>query len=160
MLYRGMNRTQLDAAYNNSVAVPERDTQLSPTGAARNATVRREHDGHLNIHYGGNSRERLDLFLAANPKAPILAFIHGGYWQMYNAIGIAPEIRDKLFQRFVRQRRQRRHRPRPVDHLRHRHAAARQRGLAQRSHRARQLASSSGTFSTLPQTRSITGGSR
>ena len=93
MLYRGMNRTQLDAAYNNSAAVPERDTQLSPTGAARNATVRREHDGHLNIHYGGNSRERLDLFLAANPKAPILAFIHGGYWQMYNGIGIAPEIR-------------------------------------------------------------------
>src|SRR6202007_2165267 len=27
-------------------------------------------------------RERLDLFLAADPEAPTLAFIHGGYWQM------------------------------------------------------------------------------
>src|SRR6266478_6245205 len=27
-------------------------------------------------------RERLDLFLAADPKAATLAFIHGGYWQM------------------------------------------------------------------------------
>jgi hypothetical protein len=36
----------------------------------------------------------------------------------------------------------------------------RQRGLAQRSHRARQLASSAGTRSTRPHTRSITGGSR
>src|SRR5437868_130006 len=112
-----MDRTQLDAAYDNSAAVPERDTQLLPTGAARNATVRREHDGHLNIRYGGRPRERLDLFLAANPKAPILAFTHGGSWQMYNGIGIEPEIRDKSFQPFVRQRRRRRHRPRPVDHL-------------------------------------------
>ena len=36
----------------------------------------------------------------------------------------------------------------------------RQRGFAQRSHSARQLASSSGTRSTRPHTRSITGGSR
>jgi arylformamidase len=27
-------------------------------------------------------RERLDLFLAADPQAPTLAFVHGGYWQM------------------------------------------------------------------------------
>src|SRR6266478_8353654 len=42
-------------------------------------------------------RERLDLFLAADPKAPTLAFIHGGYWQMndkdsfaFLAEGLAP----------------------------------------------------------------------
>ena len=56
MLYRGMDRAQLDAAYNNSAAVPERD-----------AIVNR---------LGGTQRQ------GASPKAPTLAFIHGGYWQM------------------------------------------------------------------------------
>jgi arylformamidase len=81
MLYRGMNRIQLDAAYNNTAAVPERGAIVADW-AARSATVRREHNSHLDLTYGDSPRERLDLFLAVNPKAPTLAFIHGGYWQM------------------------------------------------------------------------------
>src|SRR5271169_4968096 len=68
MLYRGMDRTQLDAAYNNTAAVPERDAIVADW-AARSTTVRREHAGHLDLTYGDSPRERLDLFLAANPKA-------------------------------------------------------------------------------------------
>jgi acetyl esterase/lipase len=81
MLYRGMDRAQLDAAYNNTAAVPERNAIVADW-AARSAKVRREHAGHLDVAYGESARERLDLFLAANPRAPTLAFIHGGYWQM------------------------------------------------------------------------------
>jgi arylformamidase len=81
MIYRGMDRTQLDAAYNNTAAVPERNAIVADW-TARSATVRREHADHLDLTYGESPRERLDLFLAANPKAPTLAFIHGGYWQM------------------------------------------------------------------------------
>jgi arylformamidase len=81
VLYHGMDRTQLDAAYNNGAAVPERDAIIADW-TARSATVRHEHAGHLDLPYGESPRERLDLFLAANPKAPTLAFIHGGYWQM------------------------------------------------------------------------------
>src|SRR5258708_27207888 len=81
MLYRGMDRTQLDAAYNNTAAVPERGAIVADW-TARSATVRREHAGHLDLTYGESPRERLDLFLAANPQAPTLAFLHGGYWQM------------------------------------------------------------------------------
>jgi hypothetical protein len=40
--------------------------------------VRREYPGRLDLAYGETHRERLDLFLAADPKAPTLAFIHGG----------------------------------------------------------------------------------
>src|SRR5207253_11344536 len=80
MLYRGSDRAQLDAAYNNSAAVPERDA-IVPDWGARSAKVRRECAGHLDLAYGDSPRERLDLFLA-DPKAPTLAFIHGGYWQM------------------------------------------------------------------------------
>src|SRR5882762_11117799 len=81
MLYRGMDRTQLDTAYNNTAAVPERDAIVAGW-AARSARVRRDRPGHLDLAYGDSPRERLDLFLAADPKAPTLAFIHGGYWQM------------------------------------------------------------------------------
>jgi arylformamidase len=65
MLYRGMDRAQLDAAYNNTAAVPERSVIVADW-AARSAIVRRENAGHLDIAYGDGPRERLDLFLATN----------------------------------------------------------------------------------------------
>jgi len=80
MLYRGMDRAQLDAAYNNSAA-PERDAIVADW-TARSARVRREYAGRLDLAYGETPRERLDLFLAADAQAPTLVFIHGGYWQM------------------------------------------------------------------------------
>lgn len=83
MLYRGMDRAQLDAAYNNGAAVPERDA-LMAGWAARGAKLRRDHHGYFDLAYGDGPRERLDLFLAPDPKAPTLAFIHGGYWQMFD----------------------------------------------------------------------------
>src|SRR6266446_1455079 len=85
MLYRGMDRAQLDAAYNNTAAVPERDAIVADW-AARSARVRRDYAGHLDLAYGDTPREGLDLFLAAEPKAPTLAFIHGGYWQMNDLV--------------------------------------------------------------------------
>jgi arylformamidase len=83
MLYRGMDRAQLDAGYNNGAAVPARDAIIADW-AKRSDRLRGQHQGHLDLQYGDNPRERVDLFLAANPKAPTLAFIHGGYWQMNN----------------------------------------------------------------------------
>jgi arylformamidase len=46
MLYHGMDRAQLDTAYNNSAAVPERDAIVADW-AARSAKVRCEYAGHL-----------------------------------------------------------------------------------------------------------------
>src|SRR5690242_7466704 len=81
MLYRGMDRAQLDAAYNNLVAVPS-SARLIADWAARSARFRERHHRHLGLAYGERPLERLDLFLAENPWAPTLAYIHGGYWQM------------------------------------------------------------------------------
>src|SRR5216684_1475324 len=76
MLYRGMDRAQLDAAYNNSAAVPERDAIIAGW-VARSAAVRREHKGHFDLRYGEAPRERLDPFLAAGllPRGINLALI-------------------------------------------------------------------------------------
>ncbi len=81
MLYRGMDRAQLDAAYDNLAAVTA-SAKLLADWAARSARFRERHRGHLGLAYGEQPRERLDLFLAGNPAAPTLAYIHGGYWQM------------------------------------------------------------------------------
>ena len=80
MLYRGMDRAQLDAGYDNRAAKPNL-AEVKADWNERGASIRREHPRHLDLAYGEARRERLDLFLAASPKAPTLAFIHGGYWQ-------------------------------------------------------------------------------
>lgn len=81
MLYRGMDRTQLDGAYNNRAAVAN-IAELKVSWNTRGDRLRREHAAHLDLAYGDSPRQRLDLFLAADPHAPTLAFIHGGYWQL------------------------------------------------------------------------------
>jgi acetyl esterase/lipase len=81
-----MDRTQLDAAYNNRAAVPNA-VAIIENWNERSARVRRDRPGHLDLSYGDRPRQRLDLFLAEGPKAPTLAYIHGGYWQMNDKEG-------------------------------------------------------------------------
>lgn len=82
MLYRGMDRAALDAAYNNTAAVgPARREQYVSGWAGRSDRFRRAHGGTLDLHYGRGARQRLDLFPCGVPGAPTLAYLHGGYWQ-------------------------------------------------------------------------------
>jgi len=80
MLYRGMDRATLDAAYDNTAAVPAVET-IRADWRARSAEVRKRRRCRLDLAYGTAPRQRLDLFLADSPRAPTLVFIHGGYWQ-------------------------------------------------------------------------------
>ena len=83
MLYRGMDRAALDAAYNNTAAVgiPKRD-QYVGGWSARSDAVRRTRGGKIDLRYGSGPRQRLDIFPCGRTGAPTLAYIHGGYWQM------------------------------------------------------------------------------
>lgn len=83
-LFRGMDRAQLDAAYDNRAAV-KNAAEIRAGWDRRAQKVRAAHPLHLDIPYGDSPRERLDLFLAADPAAPTVAFIHGGYWQIVNS---------------------------------------------------------------------------
>ena|SRR5687767_11678040 len=82
MLYRGMNRTALDAAYNNTeaVGIAKRD-QYVAARVARSDAFRRAHAGRIDLRYGHGPRQRLDVFPCGTAGAPTLVFIHGGYWQ-------------------------------------------------------------------------------
>jgi acetyl esterase/lipase len=70
MSWGRLTRAERDASYNNSAAVPN-SAEL----------VRAAHAGHLDIPYGPAERTKWDLYPAADPAAPCLVFIHGGYWQ-------------------------------------------------------------------------------
>ncbi len=76
-----MSRAERDAAYNNAAAVPEA-AALREARDAASAAVRQTWAGALDVAYGPGERNRWDLFPAADPSAPCLVFIHGGYWQM------------------------------------------------------------------------------
>jgi arylformamidase len=83
MLYRGMDRAALDAAYNNTAAVgiPKRDAYAAARTARSNA-FRAAHAGRLDVRYGEGARQRLDVFSSGAAGAPTVVYIHGGYWQM------------------------------------------------------------------------------
>jgi arylformamidase len=75
-----MDRAALDAAYNNRNAVAAFPA-IAAARKERSARVRAERRLLPNLRYGAGARERLDFFPADKPDAPVLAFIHGGYWQ-------------------------------------------------------------------------------
>lgn len=81
-LYRGMDRAEIDRQMNLRARWPEHAAYLA-RWAADSAAVRRRLDGHLDVPYGDSPGQRLDLFLPkpASAPPPLLAFIHGGYWQ-------------------------------------------------------------------------------
>jgi arylformamidase len=79
-MYRGMDRAALDAAYNNGAAVAD-SPKIVEGWEARSARLRAAHPEGLDLRYGPDERNRIDYF-AARRDGPVLAFIHGGYWQM------------------------------------------------------------------------------
>lgn len=82
MLYRGLDRPALDAAYNNTEAVglAKRDAYVAAR-VARSDAFRAKHAGRIDVRYGAGARQRLDVFSCGTADAPTLVFIHGGYWQ-------------------------------------------------------------------------------
>src|SRR3569833_4658769 len=83
-IYRGMTRAQLDDAYNSGKAGAD-SAQWTVKWAQRSADIRRRSDAVLGTAYGPRERERCDYFPSIRTGAPLLVFIHGGYW-VRNAI--------------------------------------------------------------------------
>ena len=72
-----MDRAALDAAYNNAAAVPG-SAKIVAEWRRRSDVLR---PSSKELRYGPGERNRIDCF-EATPGAPLLVFIHGGYWQM------------------------------------------------------------------------------
>jgi len=70
----------LEAMYNNRARVPDHATHFE-RWARDSERVRDSQACTLDIAYGPSAGQRLDVFPASRPGAPVVVFIHGGYWR-------------------------------------------------------------------------------
>jgi arylformamidase len=66
--------------YNNRALVPDYAAYFERWVQA-SKVARTERNCTLDVAYGSSSGEKLDVFSATTPNAPVLVFIHGGYWR-------------------------------------------------------------------------------
>jgi arylformamidase len=70
----------LESQYNNRARVPGHGDVFARWRAA-SALARERSPCRLDLRYGAAAGETLDVFPAAVPAAPVLVFLHGGYWR-------------------------------------------------------------------------------
>ncbi len=69
-----------ESRYNNRAAVPEFQSHFDRWGQA-SAQARRELDVELDVPYGDDRMETMDIFRPQGEARALLMFIHGGYWR-------------------------------------------------------------------------------
>ncbi len=79
-VYLHYDQAQLDAQINLRARWPDHEAYFA-RWTEESAAFRAERDGRLDLRYGPTAGQTLDLFPAAGRSAPLIAFIHGGYWQ-------------------------------------------------------------------------------
>lgn len=87
----------LDRMYNNRARVPEHPAYFARWAAA-SARVRAVQPDAIDLRYGDGVNETLDVFPAAKVGAPVLLFIHGGYWRALDKSDhsfLAPAFTDR-----------------------------------------------------------------
>lgn len=72
--------TTLDQMYNVRALVPE-CVDILQRWAQNSEAEREQQDCFLDISYGAGVNESLDIFPCEGSQAPVLIFIHGGYWR-------------------------------------------------------------------------------
>lgn len=66
--------------YNARAAIPEHPA-IFKRWIEQSAWVRRSNAGMFDLMYGESAGERLDIFPTRQPHAPLIVFIHGGWWR-------------------------------------------------------------------------------
>ena len=84
MTYRNLSSEALELEFNPRATARNLDERLAASAAA-SAETRDRLDCALDVRYGPGEKETLDIFPApgsgSGPGAPVLLFIHGGYWR-------------------------------------------------------------------------------
>ena len=82
-----MHVTDWDDAYDNFGHIPDAGTypaRWAEQAAAFRETMEAAGRARLDIAYGGEDRERLDIFLPAGAPKGLAVFVHGGYWRAFD----------------------------------------------------------------------------
>lgn len=78
-VFRDYDQAALDREYDNRRKVAD-SAAIAEGWLERGAEARGLLSCDLDLAYGGHERQAVDVFPAARGDAPILAFVHGGYW--------------------------------------------------------------------------------
>jgi acetyl esterase/lipase len=79
--WSSLDQAGRDAAYDNNAAVADSRRWIEQRNRD-SANFRNKHCAKLDLPYAGISeRTAFDLYPSAEPTAPCLIFLHGGYWQ-------------------------------------------------------------------------------
>lgn len=70
----------LDLQYNNRARIPEHP-QIFERWARESAAARRSLAPELDVRYGDGPNETLDVFAPARAGAPVMVYVHGGWWR-------------------------------------------------------------------------------
>ncbi len=85
MLYRRFStQEELDVQYNLRESVPD-FPYYAEFFVEQSQKTREQLDCRLDVPFGPTLAEHLDIFLGAQPEAPILIFIHGGFWHTFSS---------------------------------------------------------------------------
>ena len=85
-----------DRMYNNRALVPDFAEHFDRWRQG-SELARQQHRCVLDVAYGDGPNETLDIFPASRPDAPVVVFIHGGYWRSLDKADhsfVAPPLLD------------------------------------------------------------------
>ena len=86
LVYRDYDQEALDLEYDMRRRVPDHAVHYARLQDSSDRAVRGL-DCQLDVAYGAAPGQKLDIFPAAQPNAPIHVFIHGGYWRAFDKSG-------------------------------------------------------------------------
>lgn len=69
-----------DHQYNNRARIPDH-AEIFARWASASALTRERAACEIDVPYGDGAGEQVDVFLTPRARAPVLVFIHGGYWR-------------------------------------------------------------------------------
>lgn len=87
----------LNRMYNNRALVPDHARHFAQWAEA-SEDAREAYANQCDIRYGDGPMETLDVFPSAKPGAPVVVFIHGGYWRSLDKADhsfIAPAFKNE-----------------------------------------------------------------
>jgi arylformamidase len=88
LVWLDMDQAALDDAYDHTRYAPNREHVIQRWGLSSDR-ARQALGAPERLAYGPSDAERLDLFRARRPDAPLAVFVHGGAWRGTVAAGYA-----------------------------------------------------------------------
>jgi len=80
MVTKALDPAWLEVQYNNRARIPDHPAIFERWREA-SAFTRSRQPCLLDVAYGEGHAETMDVFPAVSPGAPVIVFIHGGYWR-------------------------------------------------------------------------------